>query len=84
MSKPTKRTRTSIQIAEDLVKMTYEKSAWEWAKVLDQTDMPHHYEITFAALVSTILSLVLPFWIVTLIVSGLTDLLFESPQAKFI
>ena len=51
---------------------------------MDTTDLPHHYEITFAAITSTVLSLILPFWITKLIVSGLTDLLFESEQATFI
>jgi len=60
----TPRKKSGVEIAEDLVKMTYEKKVWEWSQVIDDADLPHEYFVTFSALVATTLSLLLPFWIV--------------------
>jgi len=56
------RKTTSIQVVEDLIEMTYKKDIFEWAQVLDKADLPHHYELTFAAFLSTLFSLIMPFW----------------------
>jgi hypothetical protein len=40
--------------------MFSDKPVGEWAEVLDNADLPHIYYITFAALISTIFSMVLP------------------------
>ena len=57
----TPRNRTGTQVAEDLVTMFSGKPVDQWAEVLDTADLPHVYFITFAALVSTGFSLVMPF-----------------------
>ena len=42
--------------------MFYSKPVTEWAQVLDTCDVPHDYFITFAAFVSTGVSLLLPWY----------------------
>lgn len=80
----TARNKTGIQVSEDLVTMFYEKPVTEWAEVLDTCDIPHDYFITFAALVSTIVSMMLPFFLTNLVISFLSNALIPKEDALFI
>ena len=64
--------------------MTYEKKVLEWAQVLDESDIPHKFEITFAAFLATTFSIIYPFWYASLIITVLSDLILESEAATFI
>jgi hypothetical protein len=79
-----KRTRTGAQVAEDLVTMFYEKPVTKWAEVLDTVDLPHVYFITFAALISTVFSLTMPFWICSWLITLLSDAIIPKEAAEFI
>lgn len=61
---PTPRSKSSVEVSEDLVKMFTEQPVAQWARILDTCDIPHTYFITFAALIATIVSLLLP-WTLT-------------------
>jgi hypothetical protein len=61
---PTPRSKSSVEVSEDLVLMFTEQPVAEWARILDTCDIPHSYFITFAALIATIVSLLLP-WTLT-------------------
>ena len=80
----TPRRKTGVAVAEDLVKMTYEKKVWEWSQVIDEADIPHEYFVTFSALVATTLSLLLPFWLTEPIVSGLSGAVNPPEVASII
>jgi len=80
----TKRTKTGIDVAEDLVKMFYEKPVYEWAEVLDTCDLPHVYYITFAALVGTGFSLVMPWDFCNWLIGVLCDITIPKEDATFI
>ena len=71
-------------MAEDLVTMFYEKPVTEWAQVLDTVDLPHVYFITFAALISTVFSLTMPFWIASWLITLLSDAIIPKEAAQFI
>lgn len=64
--------------------MFYEKPVTEWAEVLDTCDIPHVYFITFAAIISTVFSIMLPFAIVEPIINGLCSVLIPKDSADFI
>ena len=61
---PTPRSKSGVQVSEDLVQMFTNEPVSEWAEILDNADLPHVYFITFAALISTVFSIVLP-WTLT-------------------
>ena len=61
---PTPRSKSGVQVSEDLVNMFTNEPVDEWAEILDKADIPHVYFITFAALLATCFSLVLP-WMLT-------------------
>lgn len=81
---PTPRARSSVEISEDLVKMFYEKPVPQWAKVLDTTDLPHQYEMTFAGLLSTAFGLMLPWSVTVYAITKLAYALIDDDQADFI
>jgi hypothetical protein len=81
---PTPRNKTSVQVSEDLVKMFYEQEVPQWASVLDNTDLPHSYEVTFAGIISTVASLMLPWTVTHYLISKLAHALISSDQADFI
>ena len=80
----TPRKKTGVEVAEDLVKMTYEKEIWEWSQVIDEADIPHEYFITFTALVCTTMSLLLPWWLAEPLVSGLSGAINPPDVSGFI
>lgn len=59
----TPRTKNGIDVSEELVKMFSEKPVPEWAEILDTADLPHVFFITFAALLSTVGGLLLPWFV---------------------
>jgi hypothetical protein len=56
----------------------------DWAKILDQCDIPHDYFITFAALFSTIGSLLLKFDYNVALISVLVKIIIPKEDADFI
>lgn len=80
----TPRSKTGAQVAEDLVSMFYMKPVYEWAEVLDTADLPHVYFVTFAALISTTFSLIMPFWLCKIIITMLSSAIIPKEDAKFI
>ena len=80
----TPRGKTGIQVSDDLVTMFYEKPVTEWAEVLDTCDISHDYYITFAAIFSTVASLLLPFFAVELVINKLCGFLLPASDAAFI
>jgi len=71
-------------VTDDLVEMFYAKPVDQWAQVLDTADIPHDYFITFAAIVATGFSLVMPFEICTLVISTLVKVIIPKEDADFI
>lgn len=64
--------------------MFSEKKVDEWAQELDTADLPHVYFITFAALLSTSFSLMLPWFLVQWIVGKLAYAIIPKEDADFI
>jgi len=56
----TKRSQTSSEIVDKVVKGFYQEDVPTWAKILNESDFPHDYFITFAAIVATISFLTMP------------------------
>lgn len=55
-----------------------------WAEILDEADLPHVYFITFAALISTIFSIVLPWFITQFAISKLAYGIIPKEDADFV
>jgi len=81
---PTPRSKTGLQVSEDLVTMFSEKPVDEWAEVLDKADLPHVYFITFAALIATCFSMVMPWFLVQWSINELANLLIPKEDADFV
>ena len=64
--------------------MFSEKEVPEWAEILDTADLPHVYFITFAALVGTSFSLVMPWTLAYFFVKFLAELIIPKEDAAFI
>ena len=73
-----------VEVSEDLVRMFSEKPVPQWAEFLDNADLPHVYFITFAALIATGVSLVLPWFITQFVISKLCSVLVPPEAAAFI
>lgn len=80
----TPRSVSGIQVSEDLVTMFSDKPVDEWAEVLDTADLPHVYFITFAALISTIFSMLLPWELTKITISFLANAIIPKEDADFI
>lgn len=81
---PTPRTKSGQQVSEDLVKMFSDEPVGNWAQVLDEADLPHVYFITFAALLSSIFSIVLPWFLTQFVITKLAYLIIPKEDADFI
>lgn len=68
---PIPRTKTGVQVSEELVAMFSDQPVDEWAQILDESDLPHDYMVTFAALLATIFSLVFPWFITSHLITSL-------------
>jgi len=79
-----KRSKTGIEVTDDLVEMFLTTPVDQWSEELDTCDIPHDYFITFAALISTGTSLVLPFKYTTIGISALAKFLIPKDDADFI
>lgn len=55
----------------------------EWAKVLDEGDFPHVYFVTFATLVCTMVSLILPWFLAEFVINHLIFLI-PKEDADFV
>jgi hypothetical protein len=64
--------------------MFSEKPVDEWAEVLDTADLPHVYFITFAALLSSIFSIVLPWMVTQFVITKLAYMIIPKEDADFI
>lgn len=56
----TPRNQTSKQIINNITEMFYAQKVPIWAEVLETSDFPHDFELSFAAFVATCVSLVAP------------------------
>ena len=78
-----KRSTTSIEVAENITEMFYDKPVPEWAEVLDTMDVPDYF-LTFSAFVATNFCLILPFEYAAPLVTALAKLIVSSADANFI
>lgn len=60
----TPRKQTSKQIVNNITEMFYDQKVPIWAEVLETSDFPHDFELSFAAFVATCVSLIAP-WSMT-------------------
>ena len=77
---PTPRSKTGLQVSEDLVQMFSEKKVPEWAQILDTADLPHVYELTFAAIISLTCSLIYPWFLTYYMIKVLAYLLIPPDK----
>ena len=78
------RSKDGVAVAEELVNMFSEKEVPEWAEILDDADLPHVYFITFAALIATGFSLVLPWTLTYYAIKFLAGVLIPKEDAAFV
>lgn len=64
--------------------MFSEKTVPEWAQILDDADLPHDYFITFAAMLGTGFSLVMPWYAAYFTIKHLALLLCPKEDAIFV
>jgi len=81
---PTKRSTDAIGISNQLTEMTITHTVPDWAEILDKADMPHDYFVTFATLLSTGTSLIMPFFMCRLLITTLANQLIPPADAAFI
>jgi hypothetical protein len=81
---PTPRSKTGVQVSEDLVQMFTNEPVADWAEILDKADLPHDYFITFACLLSSLFSLILPFSLTEWSISKLAYLIIPEEDADFV
>jgi hypothetical protein len=81
---PTPRSKSGVQVSEDLVQMFTNEPVSEWAEILDNADLPHVYFITFAALISTCFSIVLPWSLTQWSITKLAYLIIPEEDADFV
>lgn len=55
-----------------------------WSQVLDTSDFPHEYLITFAAFLSTFVSIIAPWNVTEAIISKLADLMLPDDLKDFL
>jgi hypothetical protein len=60
----TPRSKTAVETTTELTEMFSTQPVAMWAEMLDEADIPHDYNITFSAFVVTILSMIVPFFLV--------------------
>lgn len=56
----------------------------QWAEILDTADLPHDYFVTFAALISTCFSLIMPFYLTEWSITKLAYLIIPEEAADFV
>lgn len=78
------RSTDSIGVTNQLTEMTITHGVPEWAEILDTADMPHDYFITFAALISTGFSLIMPFFATRFLITHIAELIIDPVSAAFI
>lgn len=64
--------------------MFNDKPVDDWAEVLDNADLPHVYFITFAALLSTISSITLPWFVTQFAITKLAYGIIPKEDADFV
>lgn len=64
--------------------MFSEKPVPQWAKELDTADLPHDYFITFAAMIATGVSLVLPWFATNFLIDKVAHAIIPKESADFI
>merc|ERR1712216_320377 len=78
------RSKTGLEVAQDLMDMFYKQPVSEWAEVLDKADLPHDYFVTFAALTATVFSLIMKYEYCVASISFLSKLIIPKEDADFI
>lgn len=80
----TPRAKQGKDVAQDLVDMFQTSDVADWAQILDTSDIPHDYFITFAAFFSTVTSLVLKYDYTVALISVLVKVIIPKEDANFI
>jgi len=62
----------------------YEKDVATWAKILNESDFPHNYNITFAAIVGTLMYLMLPRILAGQLMKMLAQIILAPEESNFI
>lgn len=70
-------------MVDDIVVAFAETDALNWAKVIADSDFPHHYEIVFAGIVAVSVGLILPWSLAENILSVLGKLCIPADQYDF-
>lgn len=81
---PTPRGLSSLEISEQITQTIITQEPKRWSQFLEEVDYPRDYMITFAALVGTCTSLLLPTWINTPLITLLANALIPKESADFI
>lgn len=69
---------TSSEVVEDIIQSFKNDPVKDWAKVLWGTDYPQDYFVTFAAIVATIISLMLPSAVAHFVLTSLITLILPK------
>ena len=72
---------TSSQVVDEIMRSFKDDDVATWAKVLWETDYPKDYFITFAAIISTILFILLPATVAHFIMTTLVS--YVLPDKEF-
>ena len=69
---------------ENLAKGFKDEPVSNWGEIIDTAEYPHEYMMTFAAMVALILTLCLPWPVVTVLINKLAYALIPASDADFI
>lgn len=78
------RTMTSSMVVDEIIESFKNDDVPTWAKVLWSTDYPQDYFVTFAAIVSTLIFLILPSTIAHFVLTTLITLILPSYSRPFL
>jgi hypothetical protein len=56
----TQRSKSSLEIVEDIIQVINNQPVKNWKSFLDNLDIPHDYYVTFSAIIATGISFVFP------------------------
>lgn len=78
----TPRKQTSKQIVNNITEMFYDQKVPIWAEVLETSDFPHDYELTFAALIATVVAMIFPWSMAEAFMTKLVDLAMKDKESR--
>lgn len=77
------RSKSAKQTALEVTEMFYSNETKYWAEVMDKADIPHDYFITFAAIVTTGATLMLPRSLIEPVLVKVYKLVLSEDEASF-